>query len=153
MRESLSSPIILIAKWAFTFGGIPLVVMGVLSGAVPMSPEGFLGLAAVLAAIILPYPLTHVWIDGDYLYCRRLVKEIRVLPSDIADADNWWITSLIKISFREETELGSSVIFFPYVTLRNWDKSLIGAEAFQKIGQFCGWKTSPNESPSKNALH
>jgi len=141
MRKTLSSPIILIAKWAFTFGGIPLVVMGVFSGAIPMSSEGFLGLAAVLAAIILPYPLTHVWIDGDYLCCRRLVKEIRVRPSDIVDADHWWITSLIKISFREKTELGSSVIFVPNVTLRNLDMSLIGAEAFQKIGEFCGWKS------------
>ena len=84
--------------------------------------------------------LAVVSIDHRYLYIKRFSREIRLRPEDIEDVDFWRGTSLMILRFKRPTRFGRYVIFDPSGGRRSVNGELKGARAFERIGQFCGWR-------------
>ena len=118
---------LLIAIGTFLIGGKPIV------------PSALVLLSA--GSFFFYRGLATVSIDNEALYVRRYSTEIRVDPTNIEDVDFWRWSRFLVLKFKTPTELGTSVLFEPTGGAGAMETTIRGAEAFEKIGKLCEWRS------------
>ncbi len=120
-------------------GAIVIVFNGLITG-----EFWSLALAPMLLVIsIVNFPLCVVYFERDELVIERSSRTIRLKAQDISDVKYYGFTRLLKLSFAQETALGGSIVFQPkysFPSSRN-DPITDDGPIFEKIGQFCEWKS------------
>ena len=100
-----------------------------------------LAFSGAIGSLVFSRRISKVSIDDEYLYVQKFYREIKVRPEEIDDVNFWRLSNYLVLTFKSTTIFGSYVIFEPKGGDGLMDVNLKGAEAFETIGRFCGWKS------------
>ncbi len=141
MKIYVSSRAFTLIKYFFIFWSTLFVAAGIISEGISIVWSSW---PLFVILIVVAFSLTlisDVWIEGDVLHCRNLIRAVPIHAENVLDATYVAFLPIVKLSLDSSAGPSASVYFIPRKSSKEMSGcEPSGSEAFRKVGEFCGWR-------------